>query len=246
MPEWPNVRDELADKPGIQRTVQAYWGVQDFGWTDWARLVAMCCGYVTLIDAQVGRLIETLEAVGLADQTAVCYTSDHGGMVGAHGLCDKGPHLYDEQCRIPLIGRIPGQPAGRRSDAVVYNMDLMPTTLELAGAPIPAGLDALSLLPIIRAEREAVRPPVAYLEFHGHQCPYPQRMVQTDRLKYIFNAADRDELYDLEKDPGELTNAIEAPACADRLAQMRSLLHDHLKATGDPILRFYEGTRLAG
>lgn len=242
---WPNFADEPAGKPGIQRAVKAYWGVQDFGWDEWARLVAMCYGYVTLIDDQVGRMAATLEELDLLDETAVFYTTDHGGMVGAHGLCDKGPHLYDEQCRIPLVARVPGSPGRRRSDAVVYNMDLMPTVLELAGAAVPDDLDAVSLLPLIRGETETVRPPVAFIEFHGHQCPYAQRLVQKAGWKYVFNAPDVDELYDLTNDPGELENRIDDASCAGRLAELRGLLLEHLRVTGDPILRYYAGTRIA-
>jgi arylsulfatase A-like enzyme len=245
MPEWENFRDGLEGKPFVQRAVRAYWGVQDFGWAEWSRLVAMCYGYVTLIDAQVGRMLETLDEAGVADETAVFYTSDHGGMVGAHGLCDKGPHLYDEQCRVPLVARVPRAPAGRRSDAVVYNMDLMPTVLDLAGAEVPAGLDARSLAPVIRGEREAVRAPVTFIEFHGHQVPYAQRLVQAGGWKYVFNAPEFDELYHLETDPGERTNRASDPACSDVLRRMRRLLRDHLRETRDPILRFYEGTRMA-
>ena len=245
MVPWPNFADELGGKPRIQRAVKAYWGVQDFGWSEWSQLVAMCYGYVTLIDEQVGRLMTTLEELGLAADTAVFYTSDHGGMVGAHGLCDKGPHLYDEQCRVPLVARVPGAPEARRSDGCVYNIDLMPTVLELAGAELPDDLDAASLLPIIRGDRDAVRPPVAYIEFHGHQCPYTQRLVQTPATKYVFNAPEQDELYDLTTDPGELVNLAGDPAHAERLAELRRLLLEHLEATDDPILRFYQGTRMA-
>jgi len=165
-------------------------------------------------------------------------------MVGAHGLCDKGAHLYDEQCRVPLIARVPGTAGGRRSDAVVYNMDLMPTVLELAGAPVPDDLDAASLAPLIRGEADAVRPPVAYVEFHGHQCPYTQRMVQTPDFKYVFNAPEFDELYHLKNDPGELTNLAGDSAYAAALREMQERLAGFIVETGDPVERFYQGTRL--
>ena len=169
MPEWPNFRDELKSKPRIQRIMKEYWGVQDLKWQDWSRLVAMCYGYVSLIDEGVGRLLAALDKLGITDDTAVIYTTDHGGMVGSHSLADKGPHLYEEELRIPLVVKIPGMTNGARSDAYVYNMDLMPTILEIAGADVPNGLDALSLMPIVRGEKENVRDRVAFVEFHGHQ-----------------------------------------------------------------------------
>lgn len=244
MPEWPNFRDELAGKPSIQRTMKEYWGVQDFTWAEWSRLAALCYGYVSLIDFEVGRMLEALDELGITGDTAVFYTSDHGGMVGSHGLCDKGPHLYDEEIRIPLIARLPGAPKGRRSAAFCYNMDLTPTILDMAGAEIPQDLDSESLLPVIRGEKERVREPVAYVEFHGHQGPYSQRMVRTENAKHIFNAPEFDELYDLRNDPHELVNLIDDPARSNLLAEMRRLLLRCIRETNDPILRFFETTRL--
>ena len=247
LPPWSNFADDLAAKPLIQRAMQRYWGVQDFTWREWSRLVAMCYGYMSLIDEEVGRLLAVLEEEGLADDTAVFFTSDHGGMVGAHGLADKGPYLYEEVIRVPLVARLPGQTGPRRSPAPVYNFDLMPTILDLAGCEVPAGLDARSLLPILRGERETVREerPV-FIECHGHQTPYPQRLVRTDTAKYVFNAAEDDELYDLESDPGELVNLASDPGRAPLLWEMRRLLEKHLAETGDPILRFFTGARPRG
>jgi arylsulfatase A-like enzyme len=246
IPEWPNFLDSLEGKPSIQRTMKKYWGVRDFGWREWSRLVAMCYGYVTLIDDQVGRLLGALDELGLADDTAVFYTSDHGGMVGAHGLCDKGPHLYDEEIRIPLVARVPGAAEGTRSNAVAYNMDLMPTILDIAGADVPDDLDALSLMPVVRGEVDKVREPVAYVEFHGHQGPYSQRLIYADDVKYVFNAPDGDELYDLAADPGELKNLIDDPDYAAVLTQMKRRLLDFIIGTDDPIRRFFEHSRSVG
>jgi arylsulfatase A-like enzyme len=247
IPPWPNFDDDLARKPGIQRAVREYWGVQDFTWSEWSRLVAYCYGYSTLIDDQVACLLATLQTEGLAEDTAVFYTSDHGGMVGAHGLADKGPHLYDEICRIPLMARVPGCARERRSDAVCYNMDLMPTILELAGCDLPEDLDARSLVPVLRGEQDAVHESEAALvEFHGHQVPYSQRMVRTREAKYVFNAPEEDELYDLAADPGELRNLTADPEHRGLLSEMRALMSESLVANGDPILRYYQAGRFCG
>ena len=244
---WPNFSDDLAGKPEIQRAYKQYWGIEDFTWEEWARLVAMCYGAITLIDDQVARLTAALKEAGIADDTAVFFTADHGGMVGVHGLEDKGPYLYDEICRIPLIGHIPGMTGGNRTNALVYNMDLMPTILEIAGCEIPDDLDAVSLTPILTGKRESVRDenePV-YIEFHGHQAPYEQRMVRTRTAKYIFNAPDKDELYDLRNDPYELHNIADNPAHAKLLNHMRLTMRGQLIKTHDPLLAFFEGSRLS-
>jgi len=244
---WPNFDDDLAGKPEIQRAYRRYWGLEGSTWRDWSRLVAMCYGYVTLIDDQVARLVSTLDELGVAGDTAVFHTSDHGGMVGAHTLEDKGPYLYDEVIRVPLIARVPGMSGGLRSDAAVYNMDLMPTVLDLAGCELPGDIDALSLVPILRGESESVRPPdePICVEFHGHQTPYEQRLVRTRNAKYVFNAPESDELYDLERDPHELHNVAGDPAYAGALEEMRQLLRQHMIDSRDPLLPFFEGSRLA-
>jgi arylsulfatase A-like enzyme len=243
---WPNFDDPLTGKPAIQRAMKHYWGIEDFTWNDWSRLVATCYGYGSLIDDQVGRLLAALEDTGQAERTAVFYTSDHGGMVGGHGLADKGPYLYDEVCRIPLIARVPGCAGGRRTDALAYNMDLMPTILELAGCDIPGDLDAVSLVPVLTGQRDRVRSDdTVYIEFHGHQQPYAQRLVRTRGAKYVFNGAEIDELYDLEHDPHELHNRASDPAYRELLAEMQAHMQRWLKALGDPILKFFEGERLS-
>jgi arylsulfatase A-like enzyme len=242
---WPNFADDLSGKPSIQAAMKRYWGVQEFTWAEWSRLVAMCYGYVSMIDAEVARLLAALREAGVEGDTAVFYTTDHGGMVGGHGLCDKGPYLYDELARIPLVARVPGLPGGRRSDALAYNMDLMPTILDLAGCEIPADLDAVSLAPILRGDLPAVRDDdLVEMEFHGHQCPYDQRMLRTRTAKYIFNAPEFDELYDLQSDPAELHNLAADPAHAGLLAEMRDRLAARMSAAGDPLLRYFTCQRL--
>jgi choline-sulfatase len=244
---WSNFEDDLSDKPAIQKIMRHYWGVQDFTWKEWSRMLAFCYGYSTLIDDQVARMLAALDELGLADNTAVLYTSDHGGMVGAHGLADKGPYLYDEVCRVPLMLRVPGIKGGRRSDTLCYNMDLMPTILDLAGCSLPESIDACSLLPVLSGGTETVREnQTAFIEFHGHQVPYAQRLLRNRTSKYIFNVSQEDEFYDLSSDPGELINRVGDPDYALLLTSMRAEMLLKLEEMGDPLLRFFKQHRLCG
>lgn len=238
-------REGLADKPRLHRDYARYWGVHNFSPPQWAHLLAACYGYVSLIDAQVGRMLACLEELGIADQTAVVFTSDHGGMVGSHGLMDKGPFLYDEVVRIPMIIRLPGvDPAPRREERIVYNMDVMPTFLELAEAAVPEGLDAVSLKALLQGhDKNWPARTAAYSEYHGHQAPACGKMIRTDRAKYIFNACGQDEFYDLHTDPHECRNLIDEPTWQEDIAQLRAELGEFLHEQGDPILRFYHATR---
>jgi arylsulfatase A-like enzyme len=246
IPEPASFVDTLAEKPLLQRQMKEYWGVQGFAWDEWSRLVAASYGYISLIDSEVGRILKLVEDLGIEEDTAVFLTSDHGGMVGSHGLCDKGPYLYDDICRIPLIAAVPGCDPGRRSDAVAYNMDLCPTFLDLAGCNVPNGMDACSLMPILNATDDRIRDDIAYLEFYGHQVPVTQKVVRGSRFKYIFNSFDKDEYYDLENDPDELVNLIGSPSCAAQVGDAREIMLDRLEALSDPILRYYRGTRMHG
>lgn len=179
---------------------------------------AMCAQ----IDANVGRLLAALERLGVADDTAVFFTSDHGDMQGSHGLKNKClPH--EESAGIPLISYVPGLPGGRVSDALVSGIDFMPTCLELAGiAPVP-GVDGKSFAPILRGETESVTDAV-FVENDGW-C-----MIVQDGWKL---AAERQDdglaptfLTHLDEDPYELNNRVEDPAHAER----RQALLDRLTA----------------
>ena len=113
----------------------------------------------TQIDANVGRLIDALERLGVADDTMIMFTSDHGDMQGSHGLKNKClPH--EESAGIPFIAYVPGLLGGRVSDALVSGIDMMPTCLELAGLPSVAGVDGTSFAPLLRGETESAGPAI--------------------------------------------------------------------------------------
>jgi arylsulfatase A-like enzyme len=127
---------------------------------------ALYAGEVTLVDAWVGKLLDRIEQLGLRDHTAVIFTTDHGFYHGEHGLIGKSiiadqysttVPLYEEVARIPLLVRLPGQEPGRRQ-ALAQPPDLMPTILDLAGAAIPATVQGQSLGPVLRGERDELRP----------------------------------------------------------------------------------------
>ena len=114
---------------------------------DWFMLLTW--RWFPLIDDQVGRILQALEETGQADDTLVVFMSDHGEMLGDHGIYFKGPHFYDCQMRVPLIMRWPngGIVENRQVDGFVELVDLMPTFLEAAGLVIPSAVQGRSLLP---------------------------------------------------------------------------------------------------
>jgi len=224
------IRETFEGKPwvhGVQRDVS---GLEDLPLAAWRRLIAAYRGYVSFIDDEVGRLLDALAARGLADSTAVVFASDHGGFVTAHRMHDKGPAMYEDIYRIPLIATGLGA-TGHVEERFASLLDLAPTFLDLAGAPIPDAYDGRSLLDLYRTG-EDWRTDVL-CEFHGHQFPYEQRMLRTDRYKLVRNQHDTAELYDLEADPHEVTNRIDDPAYGDVAARLHRRLRERLAAADD-------------
>src|SRR5690606_28301040 len=99
------------------------WGIEGWTWDAWSPIVGRYLGEVSLIDAQVGRILDELDRLGLAAHTVVVYTADHGDLCGGHGLIDKHYVMYDDLVRVPFIGRWPNDlPAGAVCEAVVCSV----------------------------------------------------------------------------------------------------------------------------
>ena len=194
---------------------------------------------MAMIETQAASFLEVVDRLGLARDTAVVWTADHGAANGAHGIFDKDHRMIEETCRIPLLVRWPagGVVAGGESPAMAQNLDLLPTYLELAGLPVPAALHGRSLLPAARGGEDPRDH--AYVVSDG--MPWglrTVRMVRTPTVKYVWNAFDRHEFYDLRQDPHELRNAIDDPAQAGEVARCRRLLLAELQRTDDHMLEF--------
>ena len=232
---WPNFRDDLREKPeSLRRFRRDFYRALPTSWEGWRELVGLYYDYVALVDAQIGRVVDRLDALGVAEDTLVVFTSDHGDMNGAHGgLFDKG-FMYEEAHRVPLVIRCPKRFEGGASGALVYNMDIFPTLLELVGEPLD-GLDGRSLLPFLQ-NPDAPGREALLLESHGMRHLYSQRaLVTEDGYKYIFNPGHEDEVYDLNMDPGELRNLLRDDARRARVAELQRRLIDVAIETRDPL-----------
>lgn len=228
-------------KPRVHENYLAYRGVADFDWELWAEIIAKYRGFVSLIDDQLARVLDALERVGLAEETAVVHAADHGDFVGGHRQFNKGPLMYDDTYRVPLQIRWPGVTGpGSTCDVPVHLHDLAATFLELAGVDVPESFDARSLVPLLEAggDPEAVPegwPDSIFAQYHGDEFGlYSQRMVRTARYKYVYNGPDVDELYDLAADPAELQNLIDHPDYAGVRRRLRDRLVDWMDETDDP------------
>jgi arylsulfatase A-like enzyme len=234
---WANFRDDLAGKPRVQdrfrRAFSNYPNVSDDAWCDG---IAKYWGFCSFIDAEIGRLLDVLQEMGRKDDTAVLFSTDHGDMTGSHGgIWDKSAFMYEETYHIPLIARVPGMTvAGTVCESFVSNMDLPTTVLDVASLPIPTSHDGRSLTPLFRDIESDWRDDLMS-EFHGHRFLYSQRMVRWGDHKYIFNAPDEDELYDLARDPHELNNCIDDPTYDEIATEGRRRLLQWIQDSDDPV-----------
>jgi len=161
---------------------------------------------VASMDREIGRLLARLGALGVLDRTLVIYTSDNGYLWGERGLIDKR-WAYEPSIRIPFLLRYPplqGE-AGRAQGALLLNVDLAPTLLDLAGVPVPEAMQGRSLLPLLRDPQAPWREAFRYDYVFEPPFPVPtQRALRTARHKWIeFEGGRPPELYDLARDPRE-------------------------------------------
>ncbi|MEM7028930.1 MAG: sulfatase-like hydrolase/transferase [Chloroflexota bacterium] len=234
---WINFDETFENKPYIQQREMLRWNASHLTWPDWQKVIAHYWGYCTYIDDQIGRILTALNKSGLAENTIVIYSSDHGDMTGSHRLFNKGMYMYDEIYRIPLMVRWPGvtQPGGVCDDFVSL-IDLMPTMLDAGQAQTPSTLDARSLRPLLQGNTVGDWPDDIYAEFHGYESTlFSQRMVRTKSWKFIYNPGAEDELYDVASDPGELRNLVDEVGYKHVLRRMKARLVTWLDRTSDTI-----------
>jgi arylsulfatase len=189
----PAAVGSLAGKPGYLRQRQVDATPEEVAVTR-----RQYCAAIAAIDDQIGLLLDTLEKRGMAENTVVVFTSDHGEMLGDHGLYTKSVP-YEPSLRVPLIMAGPGIAGGQVSETLVELIDLNPTVCELAGLPAQQNIDGRSLAPYLRGERTWHRTSVVSALRHF-------RCVRTEHYKLIENYNDVTELYDLREDPCELRN----------------------------------------
>jgi arylsulfatase A-like enzyme len=225
-PQW--VREQRYGWHGVD---YAYHGQIDFD-TFYRRYAET----LLALDDSIGRVLDYLESSGLAASTLVVYMGDNGFMLGEHGLIDKR-QAYEESMRVPMLAYAPGFLApGTKIDALVRNIDIAPTVLDLAGVAVPAGMDGRSLVPAFKGEAADGDDEMLYEYYWEHAFPHTPTTfaLRTGRYKYIHYHGlwDRNEFYDLQTDPEERHNLIDVPAFQADVRRLRDRLWERLEATG--------------
>jgi len=242
IPQPPNFGPQAGEPAALASSYyRALWNDHGDEWEAWKKSWAVYWGFVSLIDAQVGRLTACLESQGVLDDTLVIFCADHGEMLGQHGLWHK-MHAYEESLRVPLVMRPPGGlDAGIRSQAGASLIDIMPTVLSTAGITPPADMGGIDLTPAFHGSEETLDQERILFSEHkplGEWHGAPEwRMVTDNQHKYTWNCDDRDEMYDLAADPYEKHNLIDDPEKAEVVAGFRDSLRDWMEETNDPMMR---------
>lgn len=201
------IRDELlADFPRDPAAIQEH--------------IADYCAMITHLDAQIGRVLDALEGSGQAENTIVVFAGDNGLALGQHGLMGK-QNLYEHSVRVPLILAGPGVPQNRRSDALVYLLDIFPTLCELLGMTTPESVEGQSLGPVLNGQTDTARA-VLPLAYTGYQRGLRTR--QHKLLEYHVNGRRTTQLFDVQADPHELHNLALDESMVETLQGLRDEL----------------------
>ncbi len=190
-------------------------------------MIAEYYRYITYLDAQIGRVLDALDASPHAKNTYIVFAADSGVARGSHGLIGK-QNLYEHSMRVPLIMAGPGIAANRTTDAMCYLFDVIPTLGRLCGVPGPSTSEGIDLGPTLRDPAKPARSTLMFAFRHL------QRGLRDDRWKLIrYPYVDRTQLFDLREDPHEIVNLAGRPEHAARVAAMSATLTAEMKRWGD-------------
>jgi len=222
MPEHPfdngeiDIRDEwLAGYPRTEPEIKAN--------------IAAYYAMITHLDAQIGRVLRTLEEKGMTDNTIIVFSGDNGLAVGQHGLMGK-QNLYEHSINVPLVFKGPGIPKAKTNDNFAYLFDIYPTLCDIAGVDAAKTVQGNSLLPNIKDPKIKSRESMffAYKNF--------QRAARNDDWKIImYNVDDKitTQLFNLKDDPMEINNLANNPEYSEDLKRMTNILSDQMLENKD-------------
>jgi arylsulfatase A-like enzyme len=211
---------------------------------DIRQLIARYWGLVTQVDRSVGAILRTLENLGLAENTIVVYTSDHGDMMGSHHMVEKSV-MYEEAVRIPWLMRIPRLKGGSAVTKPVSQIDMIPTLLDLFGVDCDRDFPGQSLVPLIKGKavaREDVliqwNPNSGALKVKKGgtklaseaalkhiENEHSRAVISPDGWKLCLSDVDKSQLFNLREDPGETQNLFDSGVYQDIILKLTKKIH---------------------
>jgi arylsulfatase A-like enzyme len=227
--------------------VEEHWSrkiVRDLGEAATREFLRIYYAQCRLVDDQIGRVLDALDATGRADETLVLFASDHGDMAGGHGMVWKSSaNFYEEVVRVPMVMRWPGRIGAGRTDMPYNHVDLAPTLLSIAGRDVPETMEGTNLAPYLLGRRDpAEAPRYAFCE-RVHYPPQsdsgdPTQMhgsfaIRGEGWKYArYGGGETEWLFDLANDPHEMRNLAADPTAADRKRDLADRLNGWLDRSG--------------
>ncbi len=246
--EYPNLPANFSRAPQEPQSIRQFRSVpsasllaaqmaEEFDAERWRQHRHFYFRIVERVDALIGQVLESLEKSGHADDTVLVFSSDHGEMNGSHEISGKFV-LYEESVKVPFFVRLPGQERGGETDLTLVSLglDLLPTLCGFASIDPPEGLHGRNLRPFVEGT-PAEAEPRDYLVAEAAFDNTPSRMVRSERYKYVLHqwGSYREQLFDLQNDPGERINLAIEKRFADLLHRHRNYLADWCKQTGDSV-----------
>ena len=243
-------KGDLATKPSVQKQfMRDDQGKQIFGSPKrlWQQYRDCYRAKVALYDGHVGTVLAAMKKEGFWDDTLTVATSDHGDMDTHHRLIYKGPFMYDQMVRIPLIVRVPerfgGKTPRRVDDLDAVNVDLLPTVADFCRLE-PVECDGISLKPALTGAPGQQRRDFVIGQYYSKQrWVNPIRMLRTPQFKYNRYITHGEELYDLKNDPHEIVNLAADPGYAKTKKELAGELAGWIRANADPFDRLKPTTR---
>ncbi len=235
----PNLSDNCAGRPWFHAV--PWWGCMDTSPLDeeeWKTVIAYSHAHITMVDAAIGRILDTLERLNLAASTTIVFGADHGDMEGAHNRFDKGAYFYDEVWRIPLIIRTPDAPPTTQ-DAYVSLLDIGTTLFSLVDPTptAPSHHSGRNLMPLVGSSQRPIHWEQTaygvYYSYNGYS--FEVRAIRNERYKYVWNPQAINELYDLDADPYEMTNCANRPETMHLEQDLHHQLISWLNKIGDDL-----------
>jgi len=242
-----NFTDPLEDNEPLRYRVKRESCIQKYGQDAKSirELIAKYWGLVTQVDLSVGRILKTLEDLGLDEDTIVVYTSDHGDMMGSHHMVEKSV-MYEEAVRIPWLMRIPQVKGSPRSiSRAVSHIDMVPTLLELLGAEGKGDLPGKSLVPVIKGRNAPAED--VFIEWNPNsgalrvkkggtdlaskeqlkrvENESSRAVICPDGWKLVLSDVDKSQLFNLNEDPGETTNLFDSGRYKDVITRLTKKIH---------------------
>ncbi|WP_207592274.1 sulfatase-like hydrolase/transferase [Halomontanus rarus] len=223
------IDNPAADDHPILEELRDHFDGRDVDEAVLRRTRAAYYGLCTALDDYVGRLLSALDRLGLADDTLVVYTSDHGEPLGDHEIWWKCC-MYEQSVGVPLIVRGPGVEEGALVEQPTSLLDLVPTMADRVGIELDRNWRGRSLLPVVAGDREADPDRTVFSEYHAHGTSRGMFMLRRERYKYVYYSENPDQLFDLDADPAETNNL----AANGEYEELRAEFESELRTITDP------------